>query len=43
MGVGAGYYRTYLLAYLPFIAASVLSLVKHPWHEKISVVMYRAL
>jgi hypothetical protein len=43
MGVDAGYYRTYLLVHLPFIAASVLSLVKHHWHEKIPVAMHPAL
>lgn len=43
MGVDAGYYRTYLLAHLPFIAPSGLSLVKHHWHEKIPVAMHPAL
>lgn len=43
MGVDAGYYRTYLLVHLPFIAPSVLSLVKQHWHEKIPVAMHYAL
>jgi len=43
MGVDGGYYRTYLLAHLSFIAASGLSLMKHPCNEKIPVAMYRIL
>ena len=43
MGVDAGYYSTNLLAHLSFIAASVLSLMKQPWHEKEPVAIYPAL